>query len=235
MNISDIKKDILKGRKINIVFIGDSITSTEWVHPNWREIVEYVLKEELTKQITDWKIPSWSIRCYNFGFDGSTTKDILDRIQIIKTVNPTIVMFLANSNDLHPNIDLKEYKKQIEQIIIKLHAKTLLMNMIPGNQQEYNNELSQYAEQITKINLKNSQVIDTFSEYSKFALSRFFTFKSTGNPVLNLKPGDIDYVHPNQLGNAYIAKIILEKGFNIKFNPEKFMKETLSGQMYPGY
>ena len=58
-----IKSHLNKDKTFRIVFMGDSITSTEWVHPNWREIIEYVLKMELEKQMKDWKIPSWGIRC----------------------------------------------------------------------------------------------------------------------------------------------------------------------------
>jgi len=44
-----IKEALEKNGKYWIAFVGDSITSTEWVHPNWREIVEYVLKDKLQK------------------------------------------------------------------------------------------------------------------------------------------------------------------------------------------
>ena len=79
-----------------IGFVGDSITSTEWVHPNWRAIVEYVLKEELTSLIGNWKTPSWKIRCFNFGFDGSTTVDLLDLSKEITSHNlQTIFLMLG--------------------------------------------------------------------------------------------------------------------------------------------
>jgi hypothetical protein len=59
LSINQIKDYLNKNDKFRIVFVGDSITSTEWVHPNWREIIEYVIKEELEKIISDWRIPSW--------------------------------------------------------------------------------------------------------------------------------------------------------------------------------
>ena len=74
-----IKNKLEKEGKFWIAFVGDSITSTEWVHPNWREIVEYVLKEELQKVFTDYRIPFLGIRCFNHGYDGATTKDILEK------------------------------------------------------------------------------------------------------------------------------------------------------------
>ena len=91
----DVKKSLSAGKNINIIFIGDSITSAEWVHPNWRDIIEYVLKEELTKSLgsENWKIPSWGIRCFNYGFDGSTTTDILDMMNSrILSLDPDIAI-----------------------------------------------------------------------------------------------------------------------------------------------
>ncbi|NMB56729.1 hypothetical protein GYA19_02210 [Candidatus Beckwithbacteria bacterium] len=43
--VQDIKQTLLKTSKYWIVFTGDSITSCEWVHPNWRDIVIYVLQD----------------------------------------------------------------------------------------------------------------------------------------------------------------------------------------------
>ena len=237
--ILDMKKDLLLGKKIDIVFIGDSIASTEWVHPNWREIVEYVLKEELTKQIKDWKIPSWNIRCFNHGYDGSTTIDILERVETIMYNKPYIAIYLENTNEIHYDFTPLQHKKNVEKLINKLFKSckyVITANSICGNKISYNKKLSKYSDIVKKIKFNNKTVfINTFEEYAKFDLKKFFTFKSTGNPALGLKPGDIDFVHPNQLGNAYIAKIILEKGFDIEFNPEKYIAETLKGEMYPGY
>ena len=63
MTHREILIDKLKqGSTFKIVFLGDSITSAEWVHPNYREIIEYVLKQELENDLEDWKLPSWGIR-----------------------------------------------------------------------------------------------------------------------------------------------------------------------------
>ena len=97
MKLEILKNHLLSGKRFKIVFLGDSITSAEHVHPNWREIVEYVLKEELSKKV-DWKIPSWGTRCFNSGFDGATTKDIVDRLE------PDVFIY-------KPETALKESKK----------------------------------------------------------------------------------------------------------------------------
>lgn len=238
--LQEIKKSLISGEKVNIVFIGDSITSCEWVHPNWREIVEYVLKEEITSQVPDWKIPSWGIRCFNFAYDGSATEDILGFMPGILNAKPYLAVFLLNTNDRHRKVPLELFEKRVQQILDELSANckfVLFGNAIPGNRKEYNEYSREaYAGVAKKLKLKeNVLFVDTFSEFGKFDLSKLFTFKSEGNEHLGLKKGDIDYVHPNQLGNAYIAKVFLEHAFGISFDPERFMKETLAGEMFPGY
>lgn len=66
IKISDIQKQIDKNGKYWITFVGDSTTSCEWVHPNWREIVQYVLNEKLGGD--------WRFRGFNFGYDGLQPK-----------------------------------------------------------------------------------------------------------------------------------------------------------------
>ena len=46
VTLQEISDSIKSNGKYWIAFTGDSITSCEWVHPNWREIVEYVLQEK---------------------------------------------------------------------------------------------------------------------------------------------------------------------------------------------
>ncbi len=68
--------------------------------------------------------------------------------------------------------------------------------------------------------------ISMFVLYKKYPTEKFFTF---------LDEGDIDLQHPNQLGNAYIAKVILKEVFNVEFDPDKYIYDTLSGVKHPGY
>jgi len=241
MNIlADMKKNLLAAKNINIVFIGDSITSTEWVHPNWREMIEYALKEELAAEIKEWKTPSWNIRCFNCGFDGSTTKDILGMLDDrILSVKPTIAIYIENTNDMHHNTTPEEHKKDVETLIAGLSKVcdiVILASAIPGDNKEYSATILKYVNSVKKIKFgKKTLFVNTFDEYSKYDLKKFFTFVSEGNESLGIKSGEIDFCHPNPLGNAYIAKIILEKVFRIKFNPEKYIVDTLRGEMFPKY
>jgi len=237
-----IKEHLEKQHSYRIVFLGDSITSTEWVHPNWREIIEYVLKEELTKYLNgDWKTSSWGIRCFNCGFDGSTSLDLLNLLdkQVLR-LRPNLVIYMQSSNDHHFQITPSQHQlythKLIEQILTKADY-CILCSTIATPNEKYNQSLTKYVKQIESLFvIENTQYINAFNEFHALELSKLFTFKSvTGNEDLNIKAGEIDFAHPNQLGNAYIAKVILKQGFDLKFDPEKYLQETLVGKMYPGY
>lgn len=237
MAMDKIREALSKTGKYWIAFVGDSITSTEWVHPNWREIVEYVLKEELQKVAEDWRIPSWGIRCFNFGFDGSTTADILKKIEEIKLVKPDMVIGLMGGNDPTLGISVDDSLKNIKQIVEKLETQVVWCNSTPaGGGDKKNIQYEPYAKAFMEMEgIDNLQKINMFTDYQKFPTEKFFTFISEENVVEGIKAGEIDQQHPNQLGNAYIAKIILKEVWGVEFDPEKYMGEVNGGEKLPRY
>jgi len=223
-----VEKTLKEKNKYWIAFVGDSLTSCEWVHPNWREIVEYVLKEELQKKFTDWKIPSWGIRCFNCGFDGATTKDILEKTGEILKLKPNLVILMIGGNDPVLGISVEEHTKNIEEIR-KQFKNTDLFLLTDIN--PFNEKASKKYKPYTNV----QGVFNLFEEWKKYEKDKFFTFKSEENLVEGIKKGDLDFWHPNQLGNAYIAKIVLKEVFQIEFDPEKFIETTIGGYKYPEY
>ncbi len=237
ITLQEISDKIKSTGKYWIAFTGDSITSCEWVHPNWKEIVEYVLKEELQRMYgDDWKIPSWGLRGFNFAYDGATTKDILEKVPDINLVKPDLVIGLMGSND-RKRLSLKEHPENIKKIVEKLGTKVVWCNSIPaGKGSTRNEEYEPYATASMRIpENENLQLIDMFNIYKEFPLEKLFTFKSEKDPVEGINEGEPDLTHPNQLGNAYIAKIILKEVFGIEFNPEKYWQSNLGGEKYPKY
>ncbi len=236
-----IKRQIAGGETFRIVFLGDSITSTEWVHPNWREIVEYVLKEELTKVTEDWKVPAWRIRCVNSGFDGATTQDWLDRLEPeVLAFKPSMVLVVGTRNDLSLGIAPEVYGENLDRLLGALVVSVphvVFASDPAGNRADYNMRYAPYLAVAKELGRRHPKVIfiDLFERYRSYDLNRFYTFTSSGNDVLGLRPGDVDYVHPNQLGNAYIAKVLLEDIFGLSFNPDRYLRESAAGVMYPGY
>ena len=236
ISLKEIADTINKKGRFWIAFTGDSITSCEWVHPNWREIVEYVLKEEMTNFLGDWKKSEWGIRGFNFGYDGATTRDILEKSDTIKLISPDLVIGLMGGNDEIFNIGVSEHVENITRMINGLQTKVVWSTSIAFGNIDKNNKYEPYANACIQISGKGDiQLIDMFNIFKSFRLERFYTFKSEANLEENIKKGEIDYIHPNQLGNAYIAKVILKEVFGINFDPELYWGDTLAGEKYPKY
>jgi lysophospholipase L1-like esterase len=241
INLEHIKSQLQQNGKYWIVFTGDSITSCEWVHPNWRDIVIYVLQNELTTLLNgDWKTAEWGIKGFNFAYDGATTQDILERLGEVTLLKPQLVIGLMGGNDPTLGISVENHVENIKNIINKVTSNDMDLiwcNSTPaGNGSRKNKEYEPYAKAFMGISdSKYFSKIDIYHLYNKFPTERFFTFISEENPIEGIKAGDMDLQHPNQLGNAYIAKIILKEVFNIEFDPEKYIQDTLSGVNLPDY
>lgn len=242
ISLADIKNSLETSEKFWIAFTGSSTTSCEWVHPNWREIVEYVLKQELTNLLGDnWKLPSWGIRCFNFGYDGATTKDILDKLPDILMVKPDLIIGMTSGNDILFGISVDQHVKNITQIIktVTEHNTKIVWStgVTAGKGSHKIPQVTPYAKAVmqTLHSKENVQIFDMFTLFGQFPTEQFFTFLSEAIPVEGIKEGDPDLIHPNQLGNAYIAKVMLKQIFSIEFDPEKYIETTLAGAKYPSY
>lgn len=237
-----IRRGLLVGEKFKVVFLGDSITSAEWVHPNWREVVEYVLKDMFEQENDwDWKLSSWGIRCINSGFNGASMADLLDRFEeAVGSHNPSLVIFAEGGVDLPDLMSVEEYIDKAKGFVRRIKQSSqnvIFCSPTPTLKSDLNEKIRPYVEAVKEIlPLSGVEFVDLFSELLKFDLPRMFTFLSPfGNSVLGMKAGEVDWVHPNQFGNLCLAKVILAKGFGIEFDPERYLKESAEGKMYPGY
>ena len=136
IQLKDIGKTLKDTGKYWIVFTGDSITSCEWVHPNWRDIVIYALQEEMTEFLKgDWQTSEWGIKGFNFAYDGATTKDILSKIDDILLVKPQLVIGLMGGNDPVLGVSVKqsiENIKKIGKLVINSGSKLIWCSSIPA-------------------------------------------------------------------------------------------------------
>lgn len=230
-----------RGGNYWISFTGDSITSCEWVHPNWRDIVIYVLQDKVTEQLNgDWKTAEWGIKGFNFAYDGATTKDIYERLNDILLIKPQMVIGLMGGNDPVLGVSVEQsidYISKIADAVINSGAKLVWSNSTSaGKGSKKNPEYEPYAKAFIDMTSREGLVkIDMFNIYQSFPNDKFFTFVSEENPVEGIKAGERDLQHPNQLGNAYIAKVILKEVFDVYFDPEKYIDTTLAGTKYPSY
>ncbi|KXK26154.1 MAG: GDSL-like Lipase/Acylhydrolase [candidate division WS6 bacterium OLB20] len=234
--IAYVQNKLDSDARFTIVCLGDSITSTEWVHPNWREVVEYVLKEEL---MTDesWKQASWGIRFINSGYDGATVQDLLDRFDTaVGQHKPDLVIYVASSNDRHDGITPEESGRLNDLLLSMIQetgARTIFCTSTSSYNITYNSKIKEYNREYE--DLKADSRIDLFRKLQAFDLQGFYTFASSGNAVEGIKPGETDYMHPNVKGNIYVAKIILEEGFGISFDAERYLNDLAAGVMMPRY
>lgn len=234
ITLQEIGERLARNGKFYITFVGDSLTSCEWIHPNWREIVEYVLKEELQKNSSDWRIPSWGVRCFNYGFDGATTKDISKKLEEIMNPKPDLVIGLMGGNDPILRIREEETRESLKKIFDKFKnngVEVAWATSLP----DLRNEKNKMYEPYRKITLEFEKSMDIYTWYKQWNLDYFFTFKSEENIDEGIKDGEVDPTHPNQLGNAYVAKYFLKEIFGIEFSPETFTKGTLIGEKFSKY
>lgn len=231
-----VESKLKKDGKFWIAFVGDSLTSCEWVHPNWREIVEYVLKNELQRTFENWRVPSWGIRCFNYGYDGSTSQDIVEKIDKILEHGLEMAIVMIGGNDKILGVSLEEHGKNLKMIEDRLRDNEVAPIMMtctkPWNEASAG-RYEPYVELDRTLGLTN--FVDLYEESDKFPKERIYTFRSEAIPEEDIEEGDLDFMHPNPLGNAYIAKVVLEKVFGISFDPEKYITENLAGEKYPEY
>jgi lysophospholipase L1-like esterase len=239
-----IREHIEKGKIYRIVFFGDSLVAADSVHPNWTDIVNYVLKNELKMLMGDWRPPYQKVKCINSGIDGSNTEDWLEELdRLVFFYKPNLVISLLGINDyaIH-QFTTQRHKGAVEELA-RLVAGSVdnyfYCTSIPANNEGWQIKYREYVEVVKKIELPDDvALVDVFNKFLNFDLDKLFTFVSEEgyeDVGLDIKPGDIDYFHPNQLGHAYIAKVILKEIFNVEFDPEKYMTDTLAGKMYPDY
>lgn len=239
IQLEDIKRALQEKGKYWIAFTGDSITSCEWVHPNWREIVEYVLKAELAKLLPaeDEAVSSWGMRFFNFAYDGANSKDILERLANITLVKPDLTVGLIGANDPFTGVSVDEHKENILLIKKQLEsagAKFVLSTCNNPWNETASSKYKSYAEVDQSLKLEN--FVNLFDASSSFPNERIYNFVSEADiPQEGIKKGELDYWHPNQLGNAYIAKVILKEIFGVEFDSEKYMETTQRGEKLPSY
>src|SRR5260221_5776176 len=151
-NLDFVKNILDQKQNFNILAVGDSITSAEWVHPNFRDILEYVVKEILigfaSEEKSSWSIPAWGIRFINCGYDGITSKELLDRLDThVLKYSPDMTILMVGSNDLDFNISPEESFEFLNKITSQLRKKTskiIFVSNPPSTNKVFNNKYEKY-------------------------------------------------------------------------------------------
>lgn len=230
-----------------IAFVGDSISSAEWVFPNWRSIFEYILKFELEKSFKrfggdNWWLPEWNLKFYNYALDGASSKNMLESVTTaISEVKPNMFVVMGTANDSSLGISVSGQMANLKSIfdICKTQAIDCVYSTDPYSMSEQNNlAYKPYVEEVLKlasayVDDGSFVLLNAYEYFTKLDRSKLYTLEFSSEEQLQygLK---VDPVHPNRLGNAYIAKLFLEGAFGFDVNPEIFMDDVIKGSVkYP--
>jgi lysophospholipase L1-like esterase len=234
-----ILNKIQSGERFRVGFLGDSLTSAEWVHPNWREVFEYVVKEHYSKMLGDWRVPSWGIRFYNFAFDGSTTQDWLDILETeVLALPPDLLIVLGTHNDYW--FKLFDQSAFNVETVVRRSLRGGISNVLyspgfAGLDKTSNFRYRPIAKAcLLQAKEAGAEVVDLHTAFEKLGRGRFYTFtEKFDNSITGKKAGSIDASHPNALGNAYVAKLLLKHLFGINFDPEAYLGDLRADVKYP--
>jgi hypothetical protein len=164
----------------------------------------------------------------------------LEKIDDVTMLKPQLVIGLMGGNDAPLGVSVDESIVNISKIaesVSQSESRLVWCSSTPaGEGSKKNLEYSAYAEALINFQPKNKfDFIDMFHVYQDFPIEKFFTFTSEENPMEGISEGEPDLQHPNQLGNAYIAKVILKEVFGIEFDPEQYISDTNAGKKFPEY
>jgi len=233
---------VRRGERCRIVFVGDSLTSTEWVHPNWRDAVEYALKQCASTAVDDWRLSSWGIRCFNAGFDGATTRDWLVRIdEDVLALDPDIAIVLGTRNDWEFAIPAAESTRNVERLLIRLQKAPVphiayVTSFADADRERLKRSQEYFASILAVASRLGVTTLDLLTAMTGSDHERFHTFEiDEDNEVTGERRGDRDTSHPNALGNCEVAGIMLRELFDIPFDAGTYLADTHAGMKCPRF
>lgn len=242
----EIVNNASKDQLFNVVYYGPSTTSVDFVFPNWGQVVQYVMREELTKIIGDYKKAFWNFQVSNRGLDGASSGDLLERMDdLVLNSKPDLVFLSAGKNDAYYEIDKEITRKNTREMIGKLldgGARVVFVTSVPSSEERINEKISDYVEvdrEVAKEFLDNENFvfIDFCELFPEELIEKSYTLiTKDGNDVVGLEPGDTDSIHYNKFGNLVVAKIFLKEVFGIDFDENKFFDDLSDlTKEYPEY
>lgn len=239
--MSKIVKSLNSDKGYRVVFLGDSTTSNEWVHPNWREVLEYVIKDQVEKEVEEWQKVYWDLRFFNYGLNGAGTADFLEYLQDeVLALKPNLVIFMGGDNDIVLDVPPAAHAEnilQIRQLLSQAVDSFVFSPQIKSLDLELNSKYEQYLVALQSEPFGNEIEINMYAEFAKLNLKDLYTFRLDKDEAeaWGKKTGNIDPIHPNMLGQCLIAQIMLRELLGISFDPHTYLTELFHGIKYPKY
>ncbi|HRI05561.1 MAG TPA: SGNH/GDSL hydrolase family protein [Candidatus Dojkabacteria bacterium] len=212
---------------LNVVCIGDSTTSQEWCHPNWIDWINFKFKQ------SDDYPAGVNRQIINSGYDGQNIGFFLDNFEkTISKFQPDLVILSLGFNHLENLENFEEETIRLIKRIKELGSEIAIWSTYETINPKYSSSLKQASRIYSKIaEQERCLFIDIYSEFRKYHLEKLFTFvHQWENTEWEMEPGEIDFLHCNEIGNQIIAEKVLREIFNTDLD---FAKEWISekGQM----
>jgi beta-glucosidase len=187
---ADAKAIAAKGGKIDLLFIGDSITQ------GWEKEGEPVWKKHYADR-----------NAFAIGFGGDRTENVLWRLQqgAVENMSPKLVVLMIGTNNTgHRNENPAYTAAGIKQVISELHqrlpeAKVLLLAIFPRDEQPEGS--------LRKINNDVNQIIKGYADNKRVFFADINSVFLTSDGVLtkDIMP---DLLHPNEKGYSLWAEAL---------------------------
>lgn len=185
-----------------IVCVGDSTTSMEWCHPNWFDWIDFSLRQGD-------EVSGWKTKMINSGKDGGTIPFFLEHFDfLIGRFKPEIVILSLGFNHLEIGGDTEDKLRGLVLKIKEIGSKVVMWATYKTIREDVNSQLSGVRDIYKKVaNDLDAQFVDMYEEFSRYDLSKVFDYKYLWENVeWQMKPGDVDFLHCNLIGNQIIAE-----------------------------
>ncbi|KKR06467.1 MAG: hypothetical protein UT34_C0001G0508 [candidate division WS6 bacterium GW2011_GWF2_39_15] len=202
-------------KPLTVVCIGDSITSQEWCHPNWYDWLNFTFRQN-----TEWE-SGVKRKIINSGHDGADVDDFLNNFDLtIAIYKPDAVIVSLGDNEIEKPEGFEGRTRKLLSRIQSINADIILWSTYEAPNPKYSQALSKVNDTYKRLAQEfNAVYIDMYSEFKKYDLSKLFTFVYPWeNRQWGMKPGDIDFLHCNEIGNQIIAEKILKEAFDTDLN-----------------
>lgn len=198
---------------ITVVCLGDSTTSQDWCHPSWIDWLNFRFKQG----DDDW-ISSRKRKVINSGLDGNDLKYTIENFDsLVSMYKPDAVILSLGFNDLEVDYDVKAKASELIKKIKDTGADLIIWSTYNIPHPKFSPLLQKSSEMYKELAKEyDALFINMYSEFSKYNLDKIFTYirpLTWENEDWEIKPGDRDFMHCNEIGNQIIAQKILNDAF----------------------
>jgi lysophospholipase L1-like esterase len=165
----------------------------------------------------------WKRKMINSGKDGGTIEFFLEKFEfMIGRFRPDLVIVSLGFNHLEVEDgggdELTKMARELFEKIRDLGVEIACWSTYKVPNEKYNPALEMvgeiYRELCTEL---GEQFVDIYQEFCKQDLDRVFTYRAVeDNDLWQIKAGERDYLHCNEVGNKLIAEKLMAEVFGRK-------------------